>query len=59
MAVGDQDGVVQMFSMKKDEPIIHFKTLPAEKIQSIQLSGTPGNKNKQTIIHSKDNPFKL
>lgn len=43
MVVGDQDGIVQLFSMKKDEPVIHFKTLPAEKVQSIQLSGAPGN----------------
>lgn len=42
MIVGDQDGIVQLFSMKKDELIVHFKTLPGEKVQSIQLSGTPG-----------------
>lgn len=49
MVVGDQDGVVQLFSMKKDEPVIHFKTLPAEKVQSIQLSGAAGKKNIQAI----------
>lgn len=43
IVVGDQDGIVQLFSMKKEEMVIHFKTLPSEKIQSIQLSGTPGN----------------
>ncbi|XP_055316781.1 Bardet-Biedl syndrome 7 protein homolog [Sitodiplosis mosellana] len=42
MVVGDQDGIVQLFSMKKEEMVIHFKTLPADKVQSIQLSGTPG-----------------
>lgn len=43
VVVGDQDGIVQLFSMKKEEIVIHFKTLPADKVQSIQLSGIPGN----------------
>lgn len=42
VVVGDQDGIVQLFSMKKDELIIHFKTLPAEKVQSIHLGGALG-----------------
>lgn len=44
MAVGDQDGVLQVFSIKKDEPQVHFKTLPSEKIQSVQLGGATGIK---------------
>lgn len=40
--MGDQDGVVQLFSIKKDEPVIHFKTLPAEKVQCVQLGGASG-----------------
>lgn len=40
--MGDQDGVVQLFSIKKDEPVIHFKTLPAEKVQCVQLGGVAG-----------------
>lgn len=28
--------------MKKDEVQIHFKTLPAEKVQSVQLGGPVG-----------------
>lgn len=43
VVVGDQDGIVQLFSMKKDELIVHFKTLPAEKVQSIHLGGALGN----------------
>lgn len=43
VVVGDQDGIVQLFSMKKDDLIIHFKTLPAEKVQSIQLGGALGD----------------
>lgn len=46
IVVGDQDGIIQLFSMKKDEMVVHFKTLPGDKVQSIQLSGTPGS-----IIH--------
>lgn len=42
VVVGDQDGIVQLFSMKKDDLVIHFKTLPSDKVQSIQLGGSPG-----------------
>lgn len=42
VVVGDQDGVVQLFSIRKDEPLIHFKTLPAEKVQCVQLGGAAG-----------------
>ncbi|KFB50077.1 AGAP011899-PA-like protein [Anopheles sinensis] len=43
VAVGDQDGVLQLFSMKKDELQIHFKTLPNEKISSVKLGGQTGS----------------
>lgn len=42
VVVGDQDGVIQLFSIKKDEPMIHFKTLPTEKVQCVQLGGAAG-----------------
>lgn len=43
VAVGDQDGVILLFSIRKDVPTIHFKTLPVEKIRCIQLGGAAGN----------------
>lgn len=50
--MGDQDGIVHVFSMKKDELVIHFKTLPAEKIQCLQLGGIPG----KLVPHSRASP---
>jgi Bardet-Biedl syndrome 7 protein len=43
IVVGDQDGVVQLFSAKKDELVVHFKTVPNQKITSVQLGGSIGN----------------
>uniref|UniRef100_A0A8W7PJF4 Bardet-Biedl syndrome 7 protein homolog n=1 Tax=Anopheles coluzzii TaxID=1518534 RepID=A0A8W7PJF4_ANOCL len=43
VAIGDQDGVLQLFSMKKDELQVHFKTLPSEKIASVKLGGQAGS----------------
>ncbi|XP_019539805.2 Bardet-Biedl syndrome 7 protein homolog [Aedes albopictus] len=43
VVVGDQDGVLQVFSMKKDELQIHFKTLPHDKIASVKLGGQAGS----------------
>lgn len=57
MIVGDQDGIVQLFSMRKDELIVHFKTLPLEKVQSIQLSGTPGKLKYSHVRNSNIKTF--
>lgn len=43
VAVGDQDGVLQVFSIKNDEIQLTFKTLPGEPITSVHLGGSsPG-----------------
>jgi len=34
---------LQVFSIKKDEVHIQFKTLPGDKIIGVQLGGLPGN----------------
>lgn len=39
IAIADNDGVVQCFSMKKGEVITQFKTLPSQKIQRLKLGG--------------------
>ncbi|XP_055599136.1 Bardet-Biedl syndrome 7 protein-like [Uranotaenia lowii] len=43
VVIGDQDGVLQVISMKKDELQIHFKTLPHDKIASVKLGGQIGS----------------
>lgn len=40
VVIGDQDGVIQLFSVKKDEINVHFKTVPSTKITSVQLGGS-------------------
>lgn len=42
VVVGDQDGVLQVFSIKKEDTQIHFKTLPTDKITTIQMGGVTG-----------------
>lgn len=42
MIIGDQDGVIQLISSKKDEIQVHFKTLPGPKVASVRLGGAPG-----------------
>lgn len=42
VVVGDQDGVLQVFSIKKEDTQIQFKTLPTDKITTIQMGGATG-----------------
>lgn len=37
--MADQDGVLQLFSIKKNDMHISFKTLPMDKITALQLGG--------------------
>ncbi|GAB1601669.1 Bardet-Biedl syndrome 7 protein homolog isoform X2 [Argonauta hians] len=39
VAIGDNNGVVQCFSLKKQEIISVFKTLPSQKISRLKLGG--------------------
>ncbi|XP_019862996.1 PREDICTED: Bardet-Biedl syndrome 7 protein homolog [Amphimedon queenslandica] len=43
IVVGDQDGVLTTFGMKKGDPQIVFKTLPGPPIATLQLNGAPGS----------------
>lgn len=45
MVVGDQDGVLQVFSIKKEDTQIQFKSLPSDKIIAIQMGGATGPGN--------------
>lgn len=40
--VGDQDGVLQVFSIKKEDIQIQFKTLPTDRITMVQIAGASG-----------------
>ena len=42
IAVGDRDGVVQVFSTKKGELGFNFKTLPGKAITRLELGGALG-----------------
>jgi len=42
VAAADQDGVLQVFSMKKGDIQMVFKTLPGPKITRLELGGTIG-----------------
>lgn len=50
VVVGDQDGVLQVFSIKKEDTQIQFKTLPTDKITTIQMGGATGPGNQYCII---------
>lgn len=39
VVVGDQAGVLQVFSIKKEDTHVHFKTLPTDKITTVRLGG--------------------
>ena len=52
MVVGDQDGVLQLFSIKKNDLHISFKTLPMDKITALQLGGS-ANASEIIIFHFK------
>lgn len=42
IVVGDHEGVVQLFSLKRGEIQVGFKTLPGDKITRVQLGGALG-----------------
>ena len=42
VAVGDRDGVLQVFSYKKGEVSHAFKTLPSSEITRLELGGALG-----------------
>lgn len=48
--VGDQDGVVQLCSAKKDEASVHFKTVPGNKITSVQLGGSSSSVSDKIFV---------
>lgn len=50
VAVGDQDGVLQVFSVKKGDVSHAFKTLPGKEINRLELGGALGEFNSGFLI---------
>ncbi|XP_034946390.1 Bardet-Biedl syndrome 7 protein homolog [Chelonus insularis] len=60
-AVGDNDGIIYIFSMKKNELQLVFKSLPSYKIEKIVLGGGTSNSNdvpKDRIFVAYNNSVK-
>ncbi|KAF2879488.1 hypothetical protein ILUMI_26683 [Ignelater luminosus] len=54
VAVADTDGILQVFSVKKEDIQLHFKTLPGPKITSLQLGGETGTPCDKIFISSEN-----
>lgn len=52
--IGDQDGVVQLLSAKRDEVNVHFKTVPGNKITSIQLGSSSGSVSDKIFVANEN-----
>lgn len=52
--VGDQEGVVQLLSAKRDEVNVHFKTVPGSKITSVQLGGSIGSVSDRVFVANEN-----
>lgn len=50
--MADNNGIVQVFSIKKESVQIHFKTLPGPKISSLQLGGVSGTSPDKIFVAS-------
>ncbi|XP_030747216.1 Bardet-Biedl syndrome 7 protein homolog [Sitophilus oryzae] len=50
VAVADSEGILQVFSIKKDDIQLHFKTLPGPAIASLQTAGTAGTAHDKIFI---------
>lgn len=52
VALADNDGILQVFSIKKENVQIHFKTLPGPKVMSLQLGGVSGTPPDKIFVAS-------
>ncbi|XP_032873072.1 Bardet-Biedl syndrome 7 protein isoform X1 [Amblyraja radiata] len=50
VVIGDQDGVVTCFGIKKGEAVPVFKTLPGQKISRLELGGAVGTSQEKIFI---------
>ncbi|XP_019647281.1 PREDICTED: Bardet-Biedl syndrome 7 protein homolog [Branchiostoma belcheri] len=52
VTVGDHEGVVTCFGMKKKETVPVFKTLPSQAIKRLELGGPPGSVADRIFVSS-------
>ncbi|XP_077156527.1 BBSome complex member BBS7 [Paroedura picta] len=52
VVIGDQDGVVTCFGIKKGEPVPVFQTLPGEKIARLELGGALNTLQEKIFVAS-------
>lgn len=52
--IGDQEGVVQLLSAKKDEASVVFKTVPGNAITSVQLGGSTSSVSDKIFVASEN-----
>ncbi|XP_077332966.1 BBSome complex member BBS7 isoform X2 [Lithobates pipiens] len=52
VVVGDQDGVITCFGIKKNEAVPVFKTLPGHKISRLELGGALGTVQEKIFVSS-------
>lgn len=50
VVVGDQDGVITCFGIKKGEPVTVFKTLPGPKIARLELGGALNTPQEKVFV---------
>ncbi|XP_066154272.1 Bardet-Biedl syndrome 7 protein homolog isoform X2 [Euwallacea fornicatus] len=50
VAIADTDGILQVFSVRKDDIQLHFKTLPGPAITSLKVAGASGTVNDKVFI---------
>nr|XP_032512101.1 Bardet-Biedl syndrome 7 protein homolog [Danaus plexippus plexippus] len=55
--VGDKNGVLQCLSIKDEEPVVNFKTLPGKPITCVQL-GSPAGNTSDKIFTASGNEVK-
>nr|CAI5842703.1 unnamed protein product [Callosobruchus analis] len=54
VVIADEDGVLQVFSVKKDEIALHFKTLPGPPISSVKYVDGSGLNQGKIFVASKN-----
>ncbi|XP_063314314.1 Bardet-Biedl syndrome 7 protein [Pelobates fuscus] len=50
VVIGDQDGIVTCFGIKKSEAVPVFKTLPGQKISRLELGGALGTVQEKIFV---------
>ncbi|KAG5865898.1 Bardet-Biedl syndrome 7-like protein [Gonioctena quinquepunctata] len=52
LVIADVEGILQVFSIKKEQIQLHFKTLPGSSISSVKVTGAAGNAVDKIFVAS-------